>query len=557
MAPVFLIGALILSSASLLREDPTSTGCGRRPPPRPRSRYQRSRGEVKLLLVRNLDVQLRRRAGAVRRRTSRSTKARSSRCSARTAPASRRCSKAISGLVAGDERRDRVRRPRHDVHAARTRSPARGVVQMPGGQGVFPTLSVAEHLRLAGWLHRNGHKRASRVDRARCSSCSRVLRDRMQRAAPATCRAASSRCWRSAMAFISKPRLLMIDELSLGLAPTIVEQLLHGRARDRRRRAPRHPRRAVGEPRAHHRGDRVLHGEGRDPLPRPDRTSCSSDPTCCARCSSKGAGASSPPRCRVRRRRSACHRARTATDRGATERGSAGRQRSRKRRSGCRSTTSANAFGGLSARRRCDVRRPPGEIVGFIGPNGAGKTTLFDAISGFPPADRARRPSRATASTSPSSRRRRALASASAVRSRTARLFPSLTVAETIAVALERHLEVRDPIAAALHLPSVADAEAKVRARVEELLELLGLTDFRDKLVTRAVDRAAGASSTSRACSRPRPVGPAARRAVVGNRHSARPRRSGRCSCASGTDRGDVARHRARRTAAPRPSPTA
>src|SRR5256885_15053991 len=28
------------------------------------------------------------------------------------------------------------------------------------------------------------------------------------------------------MAFIAKPRLLMIDELSLGLAPTIVEQLL-------------------------------------------------------------------------------------------------------------------------------------------------------------------------------------------------------------------------------------------------------------------------------------------------------------------------------------------
>ena len=38
--------------------------------------------------------------------------------------------------------------------------------------------------------------------------------------------AASSRCSRSGMAFIERPRLLMIDELSLGLAPAIVEQLL-------------------------------------------------------------------------------------------------------------------------------------------------------------------------------------------------------------------------------------------------------------------------------------------------------------------------------------------
>ena len=63
------------------------------------------------------------------------------------------------------------------------------------------------------------------------------------------------------------------------------------------------------------------------------------------------------------------------------------------------------------------------------------------------------------------------------------RLFPALTVAETIAVALERSIDVRDPVAAALHLPSVADSEAKVRSRVDELIELLGLGAFRDKYV--------------------------------------------------------------------------
>jgi branched-chain amino acid transport system ATP-binding protein len=50
-------------------------------------------------------------------------------------------------------------------------------------------------------------------------------------------------------------------------------------------------------------------------------------------------------------------------------------------------------------------------------------------------------------------------------------------------VALERSIDVRDPVAAALHLPSVADSEAKVGRRVEELIELLGLGAFRDKYV--------------------------------------------------------------------------
>ena len=56
-------------------------------------------------------------------------------------------------------------------------------------------------------------------------------------------------------------------------------------------------------------------------------------------------------------------------------------------------------------------------------------------------------------------------------------------MAETIAVALERSIDVRDPLAAALHLPSVVDSEAKVAERVEELIELLNLGAFRDKYI--------------------------------------------------------------------------
>jgi ABC-type branched-subunit amino acid transport system ATPase component len=62
-------------------------------------------------------------------------------------------------------------------------------------------------------------------------------------------------------------------------------------------------------------------------------------------------------------------------------------------------------------------------------------------------------------------------------------LFPSLSVAETVALAFERHLETRDPVATALRLPWVEDTERDVDLNVERLLELLGITDFRDKLV--------------------------------------------------------------------------
>jgi branched-chain amino acid transport system ATP-binding protein len=64
-----------------------------------------------------------------------------------------------------------------------------------------------------------------------------------------------------------------------------------------------------------------------------------------------------------------------------------------------------------------------------------------------------------------------------------ARLFPGLTVTETIAVAFETSIGNRDPLAAALHLPVVAESEAAVAAEVDELIELLGLGEYQDKFI--------------------------------------------------------------------------
>jgi branched-chain amino acid transport system ATP-binding protein len=58
------------------------------------------------------------------------------------------------------------------------------------------------------------------------------------------------------------------------------------------------------------------------------------------------------------------------------------------------------------------------------------------------------------------------------------RLFPGLTVAETVAVALEQTVPVRDLINPALHLPAAYDSERAVGRRVRELLDLFGIGDY-------------------------------------------------------------------------------
>jgi branched-chain amino acid transport system ATP-binding protein len=123
----------------------------------------------------------------------------------------------------------------------------------------------------------------------------------------------------------------------------------------------------------------------------------------------------------------------------------------------------------------------PREIVGVIGPNGAGKTTLFDLLGGSLPATGGRvvlAGHDVTGLRAPR-RARRGLGRSF----QDARLFPSLTVDEAIAVAVERWVRVGDPLSAAFHLPNAVDSELAIRHRVDELVELLGLGDYRSLFV--------------------------------------------------------------------------
>jgi branched-chain amino acid transport system ATP-binding protein len=138
-------------------------------------------------------------------------------------------------------------------------------------------------------------------------------------------------------------------------------------------------------------------------------------------------------------------------------------------------------FGGIAALDDVSFAVRPEEILGFLGPNGAGKTTLFDVISGFLPADSGVvvLDGQEISALGPDARARAGLGRSF----QDGRLFGALTVAETIAVACERDVAVRDPLAAALHLPAVVDSEERVRERVEELIEVLGLGAYAEKYV--------------------------------------------------------------------------
>ncbi|MEY2432765.1 MAG: hypothetical protein QOC92_2490, partial [Acidimicrobiaceae bacterium] len=139
------------------------------------------------------------------------------------------------------------------------------------------------------------------------------------------------------------------------------------------------------------------------------------------------------------------------------------------------------SFGGIRAVDDASLTLREGEILGLIGPNGAGKTTIFDLISGFLIPDRGRILLGDIDVTRMSPDKRAWLRLGRSFQD--ARLVPSLTVAENIALGFERHLYVRDHIAAMLGLPGVVELEEHVAWSVNDLIDLMGLGAFRDKFV--------------------------------------------------------------------------
>jgi ABC-type branched-subunit amino acid transport system ATPase component len=102
-----------------------------------------------------------------------------------------------------------------------------GIVQLMGGKATFPGLSVADNLRMAGYLY-DGDDLRRRVEGALAGFP--ALDERRDQHA-GSLSGGQQQMLALAMALVHEPEVLIVDELSLGLAPTMVAELL-GTIRD-------------------------------------------------------------------------------------------------------------------------------------------------------------------------------------------------------------------------------------------------------------------------------------------------------------------------------------
>ena len=338
------------------------------------------------------------------------------------------------------------------THADAVQTAQLGIVQMPGGKAMFPTLTVAEHFDLAGWLHQG--------DRARLATATEDVLERFPRLRERWGTAAGSLSGGEqqqlalGMAFLARPRLLLIDELSLGLSPRVVEMLLDM--------------------------VRAIHAQGTTVVVVEQSVNVALTLAERAYFLEKGQVRFSGPTADLLGRDDVLRSVFLA---GATDTLDLPEQAAVHELGGpiLEAAGLSVAFGGVAAVSDVDLTVRSGEVVGLIGANGAGKTTLFDLLSGHlePSRGRVFLEGRDVSGWSPNRRSMAGLGRSF----QDARIFGSLTVAENLAVALERHLEVRSYVASGLFLPDARAVEDDVAYTVGDLIDLLGLGALRDKQV--------------------------------------------------------------------------
>jgi len=98
----------------------------------------------------------------------------------------------------------------------------RGVSQSPEGRGIFPGMSVRENLEMGAYTRRNRAEINEDMDRA--FSLFPRLKER-EKQVGGTLSGGEQQMLAVGRALMSRPKLLLLDEPSMGLAPMLIQQI--------------------------------------------------------------------------------------------------------------------------------------------------------------------------------------------------------------------------------------------------------------------------------------------------------------------------------------------
>jgi len=366
-----------------------------------------------------------------------------------------------------------------------------GLVTVLGGRGIFGSLSVEENLRLAAWTSRRHDKDPAfaRAATERVLTLFPVLLARQHQRA-GLLSGGEQQMLALGQSLLCRPKLLLIDELSLGLAPSVVADLLGViRALAASGMTVVVVEQSVNVATAiSNRATFIERGRVRFSGPTPD---LSRQPELL-----RSVFLHAADRARVRR---SGGRPATGPDGvsavvvaalsglpvpepsdeppGAGAPGPDGRPAP----PAFALVGVTKRYGGVSALTDVSLSVAPGEILGVIGSNGAGKTTLLDIASGFVKADSGVVIMAGVDLTHLSAAQRAKRGVGRVFQD--ARLWPSMTVREALATAIEQFSGIRDPLGAALARSRDERSEKAVALRAEQLLSEFGLRRFGDSFV--------------------------------------------------------------------------